>query len=64
MVAMIAGRIVWGIAMLVLLGVYGVPFTLKMFIGSALINSIPGLIAQIIIIPVLFISLKRANLVK
>ena len=63
-IAMIAGRIIWGIAMLVLLSVYDVPFTLKMFIGSALINSVPGIIAQIVIIPVLLISLKRANLVK
>jgi len=63
-IAMIAGRIVWGIIMLVLLGVYGMPFSLKMFISGVLINSVPGLIAQIVIIPVLLISLKRANLVK
>jgi len=63
-IAMIAGRIVWGVAMLVLLSVYGMPFTFKMFISGALINSVPGLIAQIVIIPVLLISLKRANLVK
>ena len=63
-VAMIVGRIVWGIAMLVLLSVNGAPFTLKMFIGSVLINSVPGIIAQLVIIPVLLISLKRANLVK
>ena len=62
--AMIVGRIVWGVAMLMLLSVYGTPFTLKMFLGGALINSTPGMIAQIIIIPVLLISLKRANLVK
>ncbi len=62
--AMIAGRIVWGVAMLVLLSFYGMPFTFKMFISGALINSVPGLIAQIVIIPVLLISLKRASLVK
>jgi len=64
LMAMIAGRIVWGVAMLVLLSVNGAAFTLKMFIGSALINSVPGLIAQIVIIPVLLISLKSANLLK
>ena len=63
-IAMIAGRIVWGVAMLVLLSVYAMPFTFKMFISGALINSVPGLIAQIVIIPVLLISLKRADLVK
>lgn len=62
--AMIAGRIVWGVAMLVLLSVNGAVFTFKMFISGALINSVPGLIAQIVIIPVLLISLKSADLVK
>ena len=62
--AMIAGRIIWGVAMVVLLSINGAAFTLKMFLSGALINSTPGLIAQIIIIPVLLISLRSANLLK
>jgi riboflavin transporter FmnP len=62
--AMIAGRIVWGLAMLALLGFSGGQFTLEVFLGGAFINSVPGLIVQLVIIPVLLIALKKANLLK
>jgi riboflavin transporter FmnP len=62
--AMLAGRIVWGLAMLALLGVSSGQFTIQMFIGGAFVNSVPGLLVQIVIIPVLVIALKKANLIK
>lgn len=51
--AMIAGRIVWGAAMFVCLGISKGTFTFAAFMSGAFINAIPGIIAQIILIPLL-----------
>lgn len=59
--AMLAGRAVWGIVQMVLLGVRG--FTLGAFVAGALMNAIPGIILQLIIIPVIMVALNRAKLV-
>ena len=41
--AMIAGRVVWGIAQVVLLGIGGNVFTFQAFIGGSLLNAVPGI---------------------
>lgn len=58
-VAMIVGRIVWGIAMVSVMGVSGGTFTLTAFIAGAITNAIPGIIVQIILVPVLVMVLDR-----
>ncbi len=62
--AMIAGRIVWGVAEVVLLGIGGSAFTWEAFIAGALLNSIPGIILQLILIPAVMVALNRTGLVK
>ena len=57
--AMIAGRVVWGIAQVVLLGLSGAKFTFAAFIAGALTNAIPGIILQLIIIPLLVHAFER-----
>lgn len=52
-IAMIAGRIVWGLAQTVLLGLQDQTFTMEAFMAGAFINAVPGIILQLIIIPVL-----------
>ena len=59
--AMILGRIVWGIAMVVISGVSGSAFTWSAFIAGALLNAIPGIILHIVLIPILVMALKRAK---
>ena len=44
--AMIAGRLVWAVAQMVLLGVSGGAFTMKMFLAGAFFNAVPGIIIQ------------------
>ena len=61
-IAMIAGRIVWGIARLILAGLSGTGFTWTMFIAGAITNAIPGIILHLALIPVLVIALERAGL--
>lgn len=61
--AMLAGRLVWGVVRIVLLGVSGVPFGWQLFLAGAFFNAIPGIILQLIMIPALMVSLNRAKIV-
>lgn len=60
--AMIAGRLVWGVASLALYGLSGTPFTLEMFLTSAFVNAAPGIAVHIVVIPAIILALRRASL--
>lgn len=62
--AMVAGRLVWGCAMVVILGVTGSAFTWSAFLSGALLNAIPGILLQVILIPLLVMALRRAGILK
>ncbi len=62
--AMILGRLVWGIATFVLLGIDGKAFTFQLFLAGAVLNAIPGIIVQIVLVPLLVFALKKAGLMK
>ncbi len=62
-VAMAAGRIVWGIASTFLLVAKGEVFTFEMFWLGAFLNAIPGILLQLILIPTIMIALGRARVV-
>ena len=64
LIAMVAGRIVWAVAQMILLGINGGAFTLQMFMAGALINAIPGIILQLVLIPAIMVALNRTGLVK
>ena len=61
--AMIGGRIVWGIAMSVILGVGENGFTLTAFVTGAFLNAIPGIIAQLVLVPAIMLALNKTHLV-
>ena len=61
--AMIAGRIVWAAVQMILLGVSGGAFTMKMFLAGAFFNAVPGIIIQLVLIPTVMIALGRTGLV-
>ena len=63
-IAMIAGRIVWGGAMYICMGIKGGAFTLAAFFAGAITNAIPGIIVQIILIPIIVIMLEKAKVLK
>ena len=62
--AMIAGRLVWGIVSIPLYGVAGKAFSWQIFMGGALLNAVPGIILQLVLIPVIIMSLKRAKVME
>ena len=43
-IAMIGGRVIWGIVRVVMLGMTGNAFTWQMFMAGAFLNAIPGII--------------------
>ena len=59
LVAMLAGRLVWGGAMFVCLGIDGGQFTMAAFLAGAVVNAVPGIVAQIVLIPVLVMAADR-----
>ena len=58
--AMLIGRIVWGAAMFLCLGISGGSFTFTAFITGAITNAIPGIVVQIILIPILVMLLESS----
>ena len=64
--AMVAGRIVWGAVMFLLvpLGLNANGFTFGAFMSGAILTAIPGIIIQLTLIPALMVTLNRTGLVK
>ena len=61
--AMLAGRVIWGIACMIIFGVIGNPFSWPIFFAGAFGNAIPGIIVHIVLIPALVIALKKAKVI-
>lgn len=60
--AMIGGRIINGIATAIFMGMLGNPYGISAFISGAFVTALPGIIIQIVLIPVIIIALTRAKL--
>jgi thiamine transporter ThiT len=59
--AMVIGRVVWGLMMMLCMGIKGSAFGISAFIAGAVTGAIPGIILQLVLIPVLVISLQKVN---
>jgi len=51
--AMLLGRVVWGVVQSLILSVNGSSLTFAAFIASAFTNAIPGIILQLIVVPII-----------
>lgn len=58
-VAMIVGRVVWGMAMLICMGLDTTKFGMTAFLSGALLKAIPGIIIQLVLIPVIVLTLEK-----
>ena len=63
LIAMVTGRVVWGVVQVVLLGISGNSFTFQALIGGALLNALPGIVLQLILVPAVMTTLDRTKLV-
>ena len=60
--AMLLGRIVWGISRWIMMA-FGTKFSIALFIAGGFTGAVPGIILQLILIPVVLIALKKAKLI-
>ena len=60
--AMAAGRLVWGAVRFVLAGLTGGSFPFSAFLSGALLTAVPGIIAQLVLIPLIITALQKAKL--
>lgn len=58
--AMLAGRIVWGIVRAALSGAAQAPFTWAAFLSGAFTSAVPGILLQLLLIPVIVLALEKA----
>lgn len=61
LLAMVVGRLVWGAAMFACMGMNGGSFTLSAFLSGAVINAVPGIIVQIVLVPILVMLLEKVT---
>ena len=61
--AMMAGRVVWGVARLVIAGLAGTEFPFSAFLAGAVTEAIPGIILHLLLIPPIVLLLKKAKLI-
>ena len=63
--AMIVGRVVWGVVRLMLAGIGGQAgsFTFAAFISGAVTTALPGILVQVVLIPVIILALQKAKLI-
>ncbi len=59
--AMAAGRIVWGIASIAIFALMGNAFTWQLFVAGAVIQAVPGIILQLVLIPPVITVLHRSG---
>ena len=57
----VSGRIVWGIVRFVLAGLTGGSFPFSAFLSGALFTAVPGIVAQLVLIPLLLTALQKAG---
>lgn len=61
-IAMIVGRMIWGLVMFSALGFNTIKFTPMIFIMDGFVNAIPGIILQIVLIPLIVMVYNRLNI--
>ena len=59
--AMLCGRVVWGIAKAILLGISDKPFGISAFVMGAFVDAVPGIIIQLILIPLILAVIRYKN---
>ncbi len=60
--SMIAGRLVWGFVQFCCMGLDATKFTFSAFWAGAVANALPGIVIQLILIPVIIAVLEKVKL--
>jgi len=59
--AMVAGRLVWGVVQMIVMGLNGGSFPFSAFVAGAVTSAIPGIVLQLVLLPVLVKALDKAK---
>ncbi len=59
--AMLVGRIIWGIAMYILLGIVGNQFTMQAFLAGAFLNAGIAIVLHLIIVPPVVLMIEKVG---
>ena len=57
--AMIMGRLVWGLVMFMCMGFDVSAFGFQAFLAGAVVNAVPGIVLQIVLVPIVVITLEK-----
>ena len=60
--AMVLGRAVWGLASVPLYGFAGKAFSWQLFVTGGFVTAVPGILLQLVAVPVIVTALERARL--
>ena len=60
--ALVAGRVVWGMMMFLCMGLSGGSFTFAAFLAGAVTGAAPGIVLQLVLIPLLVMLLDRPGI--
>ena len=60
-IAMLVGRAVWGVSMFALTSIKGGSFGLSAFVAGAFTNAIPGIILQIVLVPIIVMVYEKVS---
>ena len=60
--AMVAGRLVWGGVQMILSGLVHTEFTPALFLAGAVTTALPGIILHLALIPIVVMAMERAGL--
>jgi riboflavin transporter FmnP len=62
--SMVLGRVIWGISAFLIFQLIGRTMTLQLFIESAFVIALPGIIFQIVFIPLFILYLERTGIIR
>lgn len=62
--SMLGGRLIWGLIMSIFMNINNSSFTFKAFLGGAFINAWPGIILQLIVVPILTYTINKIKFKK
>ena len=57
--SMIAGRIVWGLSKALLLGLGGKSFGISAFVAGGFVDALPGIIIQLVLVPLIMRTVNK-----
>jgi len=59
--AMVCGRVVWGGVQFLMAGLQNTEFSFDLFLAGAVTSAVPGIILQIVLVPIVVLALNRAG---